>query len=431
MAGFGLKHVLCYTAAASFFFLFGWTQRAIITHPYDSDPTAAAAASHNMNADESLLVSRGDVFRSLQDFSGENAATTHHDSSSSSSSSTATVMGMATNYGTPAFKRFVGSLRNTGYKGHIILAVSPHPEPGVEDYLNSKHVIMKRLTLVNCSTDILKLKENPNADYSNPKNLNAHAKEVMTCAHPYPDLKVRWGRFALLRDYLQECKTCTGPVLVADVRDTFFQRDPFGPETPPVTGLQVVQEHRTMRTTHWLVKNPVEQCKQIKIFDKPMLCSGTTIGTRNTMLQYLEAMVTEMREWMKDEKCCCNKMNGDDQSIHNYLYYSGKLPFATPQLNRVGLVHTVGSQGAMIFNAKKKRGMEELKLEERQAALKPYTDEAEEAKGNWLGLQYDLTDKEGFFIDFNGERSFIIHQYDRFGFHLDKWLDHKSGLRDP
>jgi hypothetical protein len=218
---------------------------------------------------------------------------------------------------------------------------------------------------------------------------------------------------------------------VADVRDTFFQRDPFGPQAPAVSGLQVFQEHRTMRTTHWLVKSPVQKCKQVKIFDEPMLCSGTTVGTREAMLQYFQAMVDEMRVWMKDEKCCCNKMNGDDQSIHNYLFYSGKLPFATPQPNRVGLVNTVGSQGAMIFNAKKKRGMEELGLEQRQAAVKPYTDETEESKGNWLGLQYDLTDSEGFLIDFNGERSFIIHQYDRFGSHLNKWLDHKSGLRDP
>jgi hypothetical protein len=180
----------------------------------------------------------------------------------------------------------------------------------------------------------------------------------MTCAHPYPDLKARWGRFALLHDYLEECQECTGPVLVADVRDTFFQRDPFGSEAPPVEGLQVFEEYRVMRTTHWLVKLPVEKCKQIKIFDEPMLCSGTTVGTREAMLQYLEAMVTEMREWMKDTNCCCNKMNGDDQSIHNYLYYTGKLPYAIPQKNRVGLVNTVGAQGSMLMNAKKKHNME-------------------------------------------------------------------------
>ena len=252
------------------------------------------------------------------------------------SSRTATVMGMATNYDVNVYKRFVGSLRATGYLGNIILAVSPTPKPGVEEYLTQEGVIMKRLNYVNCSSDILK--------GATPEN--AHAVEVMTCADPYPDLKVRWGRFALLRDYLAECIECTGPVLVADVRDTFFQRDPFGPEAPETIGLHLAEEHRTMRTTNWLVDAPVTKCKKIeRIFDEPMLCSGTTWGTREAMLKYLQAMVDEMYIWMQHPDCCCNPMNGDDQSIHNYLYYTGKLPFADTAKNRVGLVHTAGVQG--------------------------------------------------------------------------------------
>ncbi|KAG7358949.1 hypothetical protein IV203_015538 [Nitzschia inconspicua] len=48
-------------------------------------------------------------------------------------SSTATVMAMATGYRLDAYKRFVGSLRKSGYQGHIILAVSPKLEPETED----------------------------------------------------------------------------------------------------------------------------------------------------------------------------------------------------------------------------------------------------------------------------------------------------------
>jgi hypothetical protein len=336
----------------------------------------------------------------------------------------ATVMGMATNYPVGVFKSFVGSLRRNGFLGHIILAISPDPKPGVVEYLNSQNVTMKRLKLVNCSTDILGASKNRS-------NLNEHDIETMTCVDPYPDLKVRWGRFALLYDYLLDCEACTGPVLVADVRDTVFQRDPFGPDAPTVNGLQVFEEYRAMRTTHWLVKGPVEQCKGIIIFDKPMLCSGTTIGTRDAMLRYLTEMVNEMKAWMHDHKCCCNKISGDDQSIHNYLYYTDRLPYATAQKNRMGLVNTVGAQGAMLFNAKRKRNMEELNMTRKDASFKAYTSDAEEEKGLWLGLEHDLTDARGFFIDFNGERSFIVHQYDRFGVPFQKWLDDKSRLPDP
>ena len=108
----------------------------------------------------------------------------------------ATVMGMATNYNVGNYERFVGSLRRSGFKGNIILAISPVPKPGVEEYLTSQNVTMKRLNIVECSNDIMGLQGDPN------KQLNGHSKEVMTCADPYPDLKVRWGRFALLRVFV-------------------------------------------------------------------------------------------------------------------------------------------------------------------------------------------------------------------------------------
>ena len=70
----------------------------------------------------------------------------------------------------------------------------------------------------------------------------------------------------------------------------------------------------------------MRECRGVT-YDKPMLCSGSTIGTRDTMLQYLEKMYDEMKAWAADPKCHFS-INGDDQSIHNYLFYSGQLPFA-------------------------------------------------------------------------------------------------------
>jgi hypothetical protein len=40
-------------------------------------------------------------------------------------SSTATVMGMKSGYKLIVYERFVGLLRKTGYKGHIILGIAP------------------------------------------------------------------------------------------------------------------------------------------------------------------------------------------------------------------------------------------------------------------------------------------------------------------
>ena len=71
-------------------------------------------------------------------------------------STNATVMGMATGYNVGVYKKFVGSLRNSGFQGNIILVVSPNPGEKVEQYLTSKGVTMKRLKEVPCTTEIMK-----------------------------------------------------------------------------------------------------------------------------------------------------------------------------------------------------------------------------------------------------------------------------------
>jgi hypothetical protein len=98
-----------------------------------------------------------------------------------------------------------------------------------------------------------------------------------------------------------------------DVRDAYFQLDPFGPGSGPITGLQVFEEHPTQTTGHWLVKPIVQQCKGMH-FIETMLCSGTTIGTRDAMLKYLEVMYAEMKAWISTPKCRFN-LNGDDQTV--------------------------------------------------------------------------------------------------------------------
>ena len=55
-------------------------------------------------------------------------------------------------------------------------------------------------------------------------------------------------------------------------------------------------------------------------------------------------------------------MNGDDQSIHNYLFYSSQLPFATAIANgEGGIVNTIGYEGSEIMKqhieSKKKLGI--------------------------------------------------------------------------
>lgn len=154
--------------------------------------------------------------------------------------------------------------------------------------------------------------------------------------------------------------------------------------------------------------------------DEPMLCSGTTIGTRESMLQYLGIMHGEMQKWMEDSNCCCWDKNGDDQSIHNYLFYQGRFPNSSAVPNRMGIVNTVGVQGSMISEAHKesvrKRGVRPAE------ARKVQFDGSDIKSGRWLGLHYDMTDSDGFFTNFDGTRSCVVHQYDRLGPKFAEWI---------
>ena len=348
---------------------------------------------------------------------------TNHGPTRTEGSRTATVMGMASGYGVETYRSFVGSLRRSGFEGNIILIVAEDPKPGVAEYLAAQNVTARPMRVVNCAFD-------PDGGRREREDTSSHAREQATCADPYPDIKVRWSRFPLLRDYLEECQECTGPVLVCDVRDTFFQRDPFGVGAPEVEGLHVFQEHRTQTTKHWIAQGPISDCKGLDFgrvpYLSPMLCSGTTVGTREAMLAYLTEMHDEMRAWMGDPKCCCNKMNGDDQAIHNYLFYTGRLPYARAIPNRMGIVHTAGAQGSLILEGHAKH-LQMAAGMKRSDAMNTVPYLGAEGKDGWIGREFDLTDEEGFLIDFDGGRSRVVHQFDRFGIPFSRYIGNKKG----
>ena len=125
-------------------------------------------------------------------------------------------------------------------------------------------------------------------------------------------------------------------------------------------------------------------------------------------------MHDEMMEWMQDPNCCCNEMNGDDQSIHNYLFYqTDKLSFATAVPNRMGIVNTVGVQGAKIKDGEMKMMMAMGKShDEARDNLYKHTNND---NVSWIGTQYGITDTDGFFTNFDESRSRVVHQYDRLG----------------
>jgi hypothetical protein len=106
-------------------------------------------------------------------------------------SSHSAVLAMATNMYQGEYQIFVGSLRATGYSGHIILGISDYAGEDVVNYLSSQNVTIKPI--------------------------------VGGDPGSYSEYKVSHARFFLYRDWIENCTSCTDGIMLTDFRDAYFQ----------------------------------------------------------------------------------------------------------------------------------------------------------------------------------------------------------------
>lgn len=404
----------------------------VLIQRYNGNLAGSTFFYHLIGHEQSRQISLDGDLPHEQTFSGETAAVPNDpiasDTKSRNSTSacrSATVLGVAMGYGVSTLKEFVGSLRRSGFQGHIILGVAEDVSPDVLDYLKSRKVTVKVLLNANCT--FAPWYDGNETILAPLRQQQPHAYQALTnCVGPYTDIKSRWVKFPLARDWLEECKTCTGPVMITDVRDVYFQGNPFGPDSPEIKGLQVFEEHKNVTTENWLVNLLVQECKNVT-FERPMLCSGTTIGTRDAIMDYLTVMYEEMKVWISTDKCRFFTI-GDDQTIHNWLFYSGKLANAVAVTNREGIVNTIGFEAALIYGAHIKRWAAQ-NVSEVDALYHKELDGA--TNKSWIGVHYGLTDEDGFFLNNDGSRSRVIHQFDRIGTGgFQRWRTKQDTLQD-
>ena len=320
-----------------------------------------------------------------------------------------TVMGLAIGYGLDVFKSFVGSLRATGYSGNIILGVSHDMEDNVAEYLKQQKVMIKPLKTKNECTYTGSIHHGGSV-YNHP------------CLEMYPDYKLSWGRFALYRDWLKDCSSCTEGIMLTDVRDAFFQRDPFD-EKHKIHPLMFFEEHESVTTTHWLTDFPVSTCRNYTFPPKPMLCSGSIMGLRDGILDYIDVMIHEFDYWKQKDECSF-ELIGDDQSIHNYLYYTNQLKNAVTIPHRTGPIHVIGVEGDKIFR------LAEEKANEKKVSWYDYY--VKEKWQNWLPAEYNLIDPEtGLILNADGSPSPQVHQFDRIQPLMQTWMNKMKELNWP
>lgn len=235
----------------------------------------------------------------------------------------ALVMGLAAGYHAGDVRPFLTSLRATGFTGRCVLFASPTTRDTGR--------------MADMGADILPFERPP------------------ALAHlPYNAL-----RYFLYLDLLRQAPRPYARVLISDVRDVIFQRDPFS--FPWTEGLNVTLEDARMTIgtcpymTRWTTGHLGEAAWRA-LAGQRISCSGTTVGDHAAMLDYLERLTglllpfsptppppapAQSADGPSGTPPPPTGMAGYDQGVHNRLLHGGRLPKVTLHDN-AGPILTLG-----------------------------------------------------------------------------------------
>ncbi len=194
------------------------------------------------------------------------------------------ILGVGTGYRASVFRRFLGSLRRTGSRSSV----------GV--FLSSSDLTPEIIGI---------FKE-------------AEAQPLIL---PHTTINIQSARFRVYLEYLAAVSENTR-VLITDVRDVLFQRDPFS--SFESESLLLCQEERTIGecpiNSQWIREGYGDEISS-KISAQRILCSGTTFGRGAALRNYLTLMTRELERIHSHG----DPSVGIDQGVHNVLFYTGKL----------------------------------------------------------------------------------------------------------
>lgn len=176
-------------------------------------------------------------------------------------------------------------------------------------------------------------------------------------------------RYFVCQNYLRKNARFDN-IFWTDSRDVVFQASPFPVEN--LSHLYVYAEPVEIRDCGinggWIRHYYGDDVlADIAMF--PVLCSGTTLGAYEQMKQYIDLMCLEIDSKLGDNS---NYVKGADQGFHNFLFHSGRMPWATVRKHGFSEVQTLHHERRFTFS------------------------------------------RDCFLLNFDGRAVPVVHQYDRF-----------------
>ena len=221
------------------------------------------------------------------------------------------VMKSLPGYLTREFKPFVESLRNNGYKGEIVFFTNNLFRK------TRKYFISKGIKIIPYSFDFPYLRGNKTIlkkfkRFKNEKLNMFHLREFL----PYI--------------YLLENKNEYDSVLITDIADVIFQKNPFEQDFDKSKVYFSLQDNKirdSKKDSEW-IRDIYGEEQLEKIWAKNICCTGTLIGGIKPMLNFLDLFVNEF------------KGNTIEQGNINYLIHNNKVKDAVVLNNQDGIMLT-------------------------------------------------------------------------------------------
>lgn len=259
------------------------------------------------------------------------------------------VLGFAARLPAEVFRPFTESLRASGFKGRFILVL------GEYDHRNRALLRGMADEVVDVSPQYRDVGERTHAAlnwlrhqrgarraYPAAFRVAASLGRERAADERWSALEYRLEGLQALRyrhyyDVLTQLAPDTDQVLISDLRDVVFQADPF---EQPLEALEVFLEEEGPTLAEepfngrW-VRNLYGPGRLEQIGAQVPSCSGTVLGPREAMLDYLSRMAGAI-SWRR------RPLGSHDQGVHNNLLRTGALPAARVVPNGTGRVVTLG-----------------------------------------------------------------------------------------
>jgi len=238
-------------------------------------------------------------------------------------------------------------------------------------------IFVKSLRKYNKDCDIFIIVENNIDEIKKATIRKENVNLIFTTINTFLESPINNTRYLKFFEFIKDHESDYKNVLISDVRDVYFQADPFNGIEKNSILFAEEEESKTIKddvrfNSRWLIQTYGNNALEI-LKNKKITCCGTIIGSYVNISRYLEFMFNEISRFKKEENPFFNDML--DTAIHTYMCYIRKDLFENPIMKSNG--DTFGTVGITSCEC-----------------------------------PYKILIKNGF-IEVNEKKPSIVHQYDR------------------